>query len=161
MARKKKEEEENKLREIAIDNAPYISNTKPQFTDKTFEKGYGVDFYIDACRFLPDNVTVAKVTFTLVTRDYEIIKQPEAAVPELDSQTYSPLYAFRIELRMDKFDPTSLALISIETIDKSTNETRIVGYSAINLFINRFTKLQPESNTESVSLLVVFLFLIF
>lgn len=138
------------MREVAIDNAPYISNTKPQFTDKTFEKGHGVDFYIDGCRFLPDNVTVCRVTFTLVNREYEILRPLEAAVPELDSPSYSPLFAFRTELRMDRFDPTALALISIETIDKSTNETRIVGYSALNLFINRFTKQQPESNTESV-----------
>lgn len=52
-----------------------------------------------------------------------------------------PLFQYRRELRREKFDPTSLVLISIDTIDKSSGEIRICGYAAINLFINRFTKL--------------------
>lgn len=151
-SRKKKQEEDEKNREIAIDNRPYIPNTRPQYTDKSFEKGFGVDFYIDGARFLPDNVTVVKVILTLVNQEYDIIKAPEAAIPELDSPAFSPLFSFRTEIRMDRFDPTALALISIETIDKSSNETRIVGYSAINLFINRYSKQQPTTSTDSVTL---------
>lgn len=148
--RKKKQAEEEKDRDIAIDNAPYIPNTKPQYTDKTFEKGFGVDFYIDGARFLPDNVTVVKVVFTLVNQDYEILKQPEAGVPDLDSMTFSPMFSFRTEIRMDRIDPTALALIAIETVDKSSNESRIVGYSAINLFIDRYSKQQPSESTQQV-----------
>ena len=61
-------------------------------------------------------------------------------MPDLDSKSYSPEFNYRRELRKNKFDPTTLALISLETVDKSTNMVRIIGYSAINLFVNRFTK---------------------
>lgn len=46
---------------LNIDTRPFIINTKPQYHDRPFEKGNGIDFYIDAARFLPDNVTVTKV----------------------------------------------------------------------------------------------------
>lgn len=39
----------------------FIKNDVPQFTDIAFTKGSGIDVYVDACRFLPDNVTVTKV----------------------------------------------------------------------------------------------------
>ena len=56
--RKKKEK---KKEEWVIDPRPFIINTKRQYIDRPFEKGNGIDLYIDACRFLPDNVTVVKV----------------------------------------------------------------------------------------------------
>lgn len=50
-------------KEIAatIDGRPFIVNTKKQYEDRPFEKGNGIDFYIDGARFLPDNATVTKV----------------------------------------------------------------------------------------------------
>ena len=42
-------------------------------------------------------------------------------------------------------DSTLMAYITLITWDKSNNENRTIGYSLINLFINRFTKSQPDS----------------
>ena len=53
------------MKAMAIDKRPFIPNTKPQYLDKPFEKGHGIDFYIDCARFLPDNVTISKVEFEL------------------------------------------------------------------------------------------------
>ena len=50
-----------KKHEWVIDPRPFIINTKRQYIDRPFEKGNGIDFYIDGARFLPDNVTVTKV----------------------------------------------------------------------------------------------------
>lgn len=51
-----------------------------------------------------------------------------------------PVFHYRLELRPSYFDPTLTAFISIDTIDKRNDEVRILGYSAINFFINRKTK---------------------
>ena len=67
---------------------------------------------------------------------YEKIFATETALPELNSLTYMPTFNFRRELRADHIDPTALVLLTYLTVDKSTNETRIIGYSAINLFIS-------------------------
>lgn len=55
--------------DIKIDNRPYIPNTKPQYKDKTFIKGSGIDFYIDELRFLPDNVSVTKIIVRFINKN--------------------------------------------------------------------------------------------
>jgi hypothetical protein len=46
------------------------------------------------------------------------------------------------------FDPTTTILVSIETIDTKRNEVRIVGYAAINMFLQPNRKTQPVSPNE-------------
>lgn len=67
--------------------------------------------------------------------NYEFIFESETCLPELDSYAFNPLFNFRRELRRDHIDPTSIALMTIVTLDKATNENRIVGFAAIPLFI--------------------------
>lgn len=67
--------------------------------------------------------------------NFEEIFEKETCLPELDSPSFNPLFNFRRELRKDHIDPTSIALLTIVTIDKASNETRIAGYCAIPLFI--------------------------
>lgn len=73
-------------------------------------------------------------------RRYEKLFEAETAAPDLNSMAYNPTFYFRRELRKEKFDPTAIALITVVTVDKSTNDNRIVGYAAINLFLNPGTK---------------------
>lgn len=52
----------------------FIKNSTKQYSDIPFTKGSGIDVYVDACRFLPDNVTVTKVG--KVDQDYcEVYQQ--------------------------------------------------------------------------------------
>lgn len=44
-----------------ISEKAFIQNTKKQYNDRPFEKGNGIDIYIDGCRFLPDNTKATKV----------------------------------------------------------------------------------------------------
>ena len=87
---------------------------------------------------------------SVFNQKYQKIFSEEAGLPDLNSFTYSPGFFFRRELRKDHFDPTCVAVISLDTVDKSTNEVRIVGYSFINLFINRFTRQQPTTDNDTV-----------
>ena len=142
-------------RDVEIDDRPFIPNHKPQYKDAQFMKGFGVDFYIDQARNLPDNATVTKIILTVINSDY--INQIDTAsvnlLPRLGGNTYSPTFDFRHELRNDYFDPTSLVFMTLLTIDKSHNEPRIIGHAAINLFINRYTKEQPGSNNDADAVL--------
>lgn len=137
--------------DVKIDNRPFIPNSKPQYTDKQFVKGYGVDFYIDGARFLPDNVTVSKIILRFINKDFVEQFDPPVItlLPRFGHPTFSPVFDFRHELRTEYFDSSMMAFMTIITRDKSCNENRIVGYSAINLFINRFSKQQPESSNDA------------
>jgi hypothetical protein len=128
---------------------PFIENQTSQFDDgKLFEKGDGVDFYVDTARFLPDNTTCTKIVVKAFTSNLEKVGAPIGGLPELTSSVYSPVYGFRTELRMQIFDPTTLAVVAFQTIDKSQGEVRVLGYAAINLFLHRIRKDQPVTANE-------------
>jgi len=40
----------------------WIKNGRPSILTDEFEEGNGIDLYIDGARFLPDSVTVSKVS---------------------------------------------------------------------------------------------------
>ena len=123
-----------------------------------FEKGYGIDFYLDGLRFLPDNVTVVKAIIRVVNSKYKDIfgaRGIVAALPKFreTNDTFKPIFDFRHEYRADFFDPTSIILMTFVTIDKAHNEPRILGHSAINLFEKKFGGGgQPESPNDTVKI---------
>ena len=148
---KRKKNTKDKWANIDLDKRPFIENLKSQYHDRPFEKGFGIDFYIDGARFLPDNVTVSKVVLFIMNQNLDRMIPPQAGLPELESYTYAPIFSFRQELRAPHFDPTLMALISLETVDQTNKEVRIVGYSAINFFISRSTKKQPTMENDTVN----------
>lgn len=71
---------------------------------------------------------------------YKDIFPITAALPKFNetNDTYNPIFDFRYEYRSEFFDPTAMILMTFVTIDKAHNESRVVGYSAINLFEKKF-----------------------
>ena len=121
-----------------------------QHDNTLFDKGMGIDFYFDGCRFLPNNATIVKATVQIVDIDFNTVRQPESDLPDLNSSSHDPLYNMKVELRSSNMPPTSVAFITLSTIDEMTNQPKIVGYSGINLFVNRSTQALPHSNSETV-----------
>lgn len=149
--KKREKREDKKNNESTIDNSPFIKNLKPCYTDRPFEKGHGIDFYIDGCRFLPDMVTVTKIVLTVFTKNYEEPFERTSAVPLLEPgyNTFTNVFNNRREFRNQRFDPTCMAYLTLITKDKYEDELRIIGYCAINLFINRYSKKQPENDHDT------------
>lgn len=58
--RKKKKMKFKRIKDVeyASNAEPFIVNKAPQYTDKDFYKGAGIDVYIEEARFLPDNSTL-------------------------------------------------------------------------------------------------------
>lgn len=77
----------------------------------------------------------------------------QADLPLLNSTTFSPIFKFKKELRASHFDPTAIAFISLETVDKIAEEVRTVGYCAMNLFLSNKTKEAPTNEAENVKIL--------
>ncbi|KAL4486755.1 hypothetical protein ABPG72_006587 [Tetrahymena utriculariae] len=127
----------------------FLENLERQYHDRPFEKGYGIDFYVDAARFLPDNVTICKISVTIINHNFERVFESDAALPDLLSDAFSPKFSFRKELRATHFDPTLQAFMTVETIDNMNKEVRIVGYSIINFFLNQKTKKQPTNQLDT------------
>ena len=81
----------------------------------------------------------------------KVTQPPQADLPQLDSTTFSPIFEnFKMEFRAPHFDPTSIVYISIETVDKVSEEVRTVGYCAMNLFMSAKSLLAPTSEADNV-----------
>lgn len=83
------------------------------------------------------------------TSNLEKVGTPKGGLPELESSVYSPVFNFRMEWRLPAFDPTTTLMISLETIDSSSGEVRIIGYSVLNLFLTANGKVQPTNPADT------------
>lgn len=128
---------------------PFLENLQPQYDDgKLFKKGDGIDVYVDGARFLPDNTTCTKLVVKSFTSSLESIGNAVGGLSDLNSPAFSPTYGFRTEFRTPTFNPTTILVISIITIDSAHKEVRLLGYSAINLFLHKYRKNQPTEDNE-------------
>ena len=140
-----------------VNNAAFIKNASPQYPKQiTFERGYGFDFYLDQCRFLPDNVSITKCYIRVVNIDYEDVFPMIVCMPTKmtkDNDSFNPVFNFRQEFRSPFIDPTSMLFMAFVTIDRSNNKSRLIGYAAVNLFVGKSSEKQPESSEETDVLL--------
>lgn len=128
---------------------PFLESLQPQWDDgKLFAKGDGIDIYVDGARFLPDNTSCTKIVVKAFNSKIEPIGLAMAGLGDLNSPAFSPSFGFRTEYRTPVFDPTTILVISIITIDTAHNEVRLIGYSAINLFLHKYKKTQPTDPNE-------------
>lgn len=122
-----------------LHQAPFIRNEETQHDRRLFEKGMGVDIYVDAARFLPDNTSVSKVQVSIYNRERESLMGGESRVALLGSADLSPRYDLKVSLKLPHLDPCLLVLVTLLTIDSSDDQVKVLGYSAINLFLDRNT----------------------
>ena len=107
-----------------LSDAPryFIENHLPQFTAKLFKNDDGIDFYVDSLRFLPDNVTVSKLQITAFDLYKNKISLSAGGLPDIDlSTSFHHIYNFRTEFRQQKYNPTTVLLITIYTIDRTND----------------------------------------
>jgi hypothetical protein len=141
----------NTVHNIVRDD-PLIKNAKKQYPNNVFEKGWGIDFYLDQCRFLPDNVSITKVYIYILDVKCKDVFQPLATMSTKltnDNDAFCPVFNFRHEYRKEFIDPTSLIFLSFVTIDASNNQPRIIGHAAHPLFLNRRTQEQAADPNDT------------
>ena len=78
------------LNNMIYDSRPFIKNHKKQYIDKPFEKGFGIDLYIDCSRFLPDNVTVLKLELEIINVQNEEFIDKYTCIGDINSFSYNP-----------------------------------------------------------------------
>ena len=129
-----------------VDLRPFIPNDKIPYTDKQFDKGSGIDFYVDSARYLPNSCTVTKIVVRIVDSNLVDLKDAESEIGNLNSSVYAPVFNLRIELRFPFFNPNTMAIITVLTVDSTDPEYKpaIVGYVFFPLFIIN----QTDSKTE-------------
>mmetsp|Transcript_24184 Transcript_24184/g.37204 ORF Transcript_24184/g.37204 Transcript_24184/m.37204 type:complete len:143 (+) Transcript_24184:3606-4034(+) len=116
-----------------------------------------LDIYIDGARHLPDNSTVTQLQVKVVDVDLSLA-QPisECTADIVDSTLRTQVYNFKYEVRpKKKLKPTSLLLVKIHTIDKSTVKHCVVGTVYFPLFIDKKSEEPPLTNNSKALRILV------
>ena len=117
----------------------------------SFKRG-GFDLYIDGARFLPYNTTITKVVGRIFSHHFDKEGHDIATGLDLNSDIFNPEYNFRLEFRDVQFTPQATLLVKIYTIDSHTKELVVLGYSILNIFVERGTNVQPVADGSHCSL---------
>ncbi|XP_059151750.1 uncharacterized protein LOC131937975, partial [Physella acuta] len=109
-----------------------------------FHSGDGFDVYIDGCRFLPDSVTYSRVAARILDRKYQVYGKDMSTSVKIDSEIYNPVYEYRSEFREAQIPPSATILFKVYTIDNFYRQLTVVGYAALNVFLESGTDRQPS-----------------
>ena len=94
--------------------------------------------YVDACRYLPEDVLISRVRLEVWTSDAdEIVGVPAFGLCELDSNVNSPVYSLRHEYRESSFDPTCTIEVQVEAFEEHSKQLKLVGCAVLNVFNNK------------------------
>ncbi|XP_042880993.1 uncharacterized protein LOC122258822 [Penaeus japonicus] len=106
------------------------------------------DFYIDAVRFLPDNISHCKVTGRFInmylSKDEKV---PDIlAYPLLDSSTRSPSFRYKVQLNKDRvfLNPEMVIILRVYGYENHTKKVVVVGSCLVGVF-------NAKQNTPTLS----------
>lgn len=126
---------------------PWLMGVDPGAATEKYQRGDGVDIYIDGCMYLPDNVTVTRVKAAFFTSE----KEPAGPISEcysgLEEVAVSPNYNHKVELRGSSLNLTATCLLRFDTIDSSSQRPSTIGYSCFKVFCTKDRE-QPESTNS-------------
>ena len=115
--RRKRKKQKKQNEDDGYDRRAFIPDDTIQWLDVPFEKGSGVDFYVDSTRYLPNSVTISKILVRVVDSNIRDVVPPSTRVAEFKSDIYKPVFNFRLELRLPFFNPTLMVIITLLTVD--------------------------------------------
>jgi hypothetical protein len=137
---------------VRDDKVPWLLGTPTGPATERYQRGDGIDIYIDSAMYLPDNCTVSRVDFKVMTADKEKISATYNGYSLLQSSAISPEFNLKAEIQPTSLDPTALAIIRIDTIDCRTLLPTSIGYSVVKILSTKDRK-QPQS-TDSTKLYI-------
>ena len=92
-------------------------------------------------------MTVTKITVRFLTSEREQVGDSIESIGSLDNSAYFPRYRLRCYVNTEQWDdPTIMALITVETLERESEEFCVVGYACLPFFLNPDTEKQPKTD---------------
>jgi len=138
-------------RQIASKDYWLLGNPLGPCTEK-YQRGDGVDVYIDSARFLPDNTTISRISLRFFTSNKQPMGNAKvySELSGLTSPAIHPAYNLKAELRGNTMNPSIIGLLRIDTIDSSTLLPGTIGYAVFKVFATRDRKSIGNNNDSNV-----------
>ncbi|XP_053326313.1 uncharacterized protein LOC128500966 [Spea bombifrons] len=132
--------------------AAYIPLSRAVPVSEPYSSKDAIDLYIDGARFLPDAVTVTQVTGRIFDKNFEQFGPDISCDADLDSDIFHPFYNYLLQIRSLNLPPTATLLLKVYTIDRFTKGLSLIGWAALNLFVESGSQKAPTSNSEEVKI---------
>lgn len=134
-------------------DVPWKLGTPTQLSEQKYQRGDGVDIYIDGAMYLPDNVSATRVVLKIVTAEKENIGNVFEGYSKVSGSAISPSYNMKAELRVPVLNTTATCLLRIDTLETSNDMKPVsIGYAVLKLFTTKEKK-QPTASNDSNALL--------
>ncbi|KAJ8392508.1 hypothetical protein AAFF_G00073860 [Aldrovandia affinis] len=130
----------------------YIFHQRETPPARPFLSGDGFDLYIDGARFLPDCVTISRVTGRIFDRHYNQVGPDISTGIDLDSNIFQPVYNERVEIRCPSMPPSATLLLKVYTVDRFSLKMVLVGWTALGLFVESGSETQPSVDTGALQI---------
>nr|DBA17750.1 TPA: hypothetical protein GDO54_016076 [Pyxicephalus adspersus] len=147
------------LESPAIDNdnmaAPegaYIPHSRRNPLVEPHSPTDGITVYIDGARFLPDAATVTRVTGRIFDKNYDQFGPDISTRIDLNSDIFHPRYSYSVQIHSPNMPPTSTLLLKVYTLDRFSRELALIGWAALNLFVESGTKRAPSSDSGGIQI---------
>lgn len=116
-----------------------------------YQKGDGIDLYIDSAMFLPDNIAISRCVVKVMTSELEIVGFASESFAHLnEGSSMSPVFKMKVEVRHEVINTTATALIRIDAMTTNTCESVGVGYAVVKLFSTRDREQPTSANASGV-----------
>ena len=90
---------------------------------------------------MSNSITVSKVVLRVIDSSLKDIIKPSSKLCDIHSNIFTPIFNMKKELRLPFYDPTSMLLITILTIDERetdiNKQCKVMGYSFFPLFLSK------------------------
>ncbi|KAJ8277881.1 hypothetical protein GJAV_G00081220 [Gymnothorax javanicus] len=130
----------------------YIFHQRETPPVRPFLSGDGFDLYIDGARFLPDCVTISRVTGRIFDRHYNQVGPDISTGIDLNSTIFEPVYDERVEVRCPNMPPSATLLLKVYTVDRFSLKMVLVGWTALGLFVESGSEIQPSVDTAALQI---------
>ncbi|MGH0122546.1 UNVERIFIED_CONTAM: hypothetical protein FKN15_038096 [Acipenser sinensis] len=130
----------------------FIYRQRERAPSQPFVSGDGIELYIDGARFLPDSVTLSRVTGRIFNRNYNQIGPDISTGIDLNSNIFEPFYNHHVEVRNPTMPPSATLLLKVYAVDRFSLKLVLIGWAALSLFVESGSESQPSVDTTGVQI---------
>ncbi|XP_043376337.1 coiled-coil domain-containing protein 17 isoform X2 [Dermochelys coriacea] len=130
--------------------AAFIHHTRETPALEPFIATDGFDLYIDGARFLPDAVTITRVTGRIFDSSYNQIGPDISTGLDLSSNIFEPLYNYNVQIRDPAVPPSAALLLKLYSLDRFSFKLVLIGWAALNLFVESGTHRAPGADSQGI-----------
>nr|XP_033771786.1 coiled-coil domain-containing protein 17 isoform X2 [Geotrypetes seraphini] len=128
----------------------YVQHHWENLVSEPFASTDGCDLYIDGARFLPDIVTISRVTGRIFDRTYNQIGPDISTGIDLNSSVFEPQYNYLVQIRKPGIPASATLLLKLYSIERFSLQLVLIGWAALNLFVESGTQNFPKVDSGGV-----------